>query len=96
MLILIANLITTVALIFCALWFISGLLKFWRSVAMMQCQYIASQNLDVNDRSRLQYDYLSSWLPMGTNASTQIAWSIGVAGIIILLRILFGAMYAYL
>lgn len=74
----------------------AGLLKFIRAIAMMKSLYLVSQNMDSNERSRYQYDFLSGWLPMATRGSNQIAWSIIAVGVIIMARLLAGAVYAYL
>lgn len=94
--ILLINLATTILLTFATLYLVSGLLKFWRSVAMMQSMYLVSQNMDTNQRSNLQYNHLGNWLVLGSNATTQIAFSIGAFGVIIVLRLIAGAFYANL
>lgn len=97
MLIPLINIFTVILLTVGVLSLVEGILKFWRSVAMMQCQYIVSGTVDVSARSASQYDYLARWLALGTVASKQITWSIVGISVIIILRIAAGALLnAYL
>ncbi|AIX13058.1 hypothetical protein NW77_050 [Erwinia phage phiEa2809] len=90
--------ITTIVLLTAVVWyFATGLLQYWRGIAMMNSMYVVSQDLDTNQRSAVQYEFLNTYyLEYTKDGTRQIAWSIIAAGVIIVLRLVAGALYAYL
>lgn len=89
---LLINLGTVVLLTVAAAYLVSGALKYQKSQMMMLAQYVISPSVDINERSALQYDYLSRHLPLSQSAAKQIALSIVAVGVIIGLRLIAGVL----